>query len=58
MKLASPTAKRLFSLIAGLCLAGSASTAFAQQAAKVWRVAVCHIGLDHEPPGLDTLTKL
>ena len=43
------------SLIAALCLAGSASVAFAQKAAKVWHVAVCHVGLDHEPPGLDTL---
>jgi len=55
MKQASPTTKRLLSLIAALCLAGSAPTTFAQTAAKVWHVALCHVGLDHEPPGLDTL---
>jgi len=55
MKPASPTTKGLVSLIAALCLAGSAPMAFAQQAGKVWHVALCHVGLDHEPPGLDTL---
>jgi putative ABC transport system substrate-binding protein len=55
MKLASLTTKRVFSLIMALCLAGLAPMAFAQKAAKVWHVAVCHVGLDHEPPGLDTL---
>ena len=32
-------------------------TAFAQKPTKVWHVALCHVGLDHEPPGLDTLHK-
>jgi len=54
MKLASPATKRLLSLVAALCLGGAAPTAVAQKA-KVWHVARCHVGLDHEPPGLDTL---
>ena len=30
---------------------------FAQKAPKVWHVALCHVGLDHEPPGLQTLHR-
>jgi putative ABC transport system substrate-binding protein len=30
-------------------------TASAQKPVKVWHVALCHVGLDHEPPGLQTL---
>src|SRR5215475_12953162 len=41
---------------AALCLAIT-QTAFAQKATKVWHVALCHVGLDHEPPGLDTLHR-
>jgi putative ABC transport system substrate-binding protein len=29
--------------------------ALAQKTTKVWHVALCHVGLDHEPPGLQTL---
>jgi len=29
--------------------------AFAQQATKVWHIGLCHVGLDHEPPGLHEL---
>ena len=45
----------LLGLAALFCLAASPQTAFAQKATKVWHVALCHVGLDHEPPGLDTL---
>jgi putative ABC transport system substrate-binding protein len=55
MKPASPITKRLFGLVVALCLTASTPTVFAQKAAKVWHVAVCHVGLDHVPPGLDTL---
>ncbi len=34
-----------------------APTAAAQKAVKVWHVALCHVGLDHEPPGLTTLHR-
>ena len=42
-------------LVAVFCLAGLAQTAWAQQAPKVWRIGLCHVGLDHEPPGLYSL---
>jgi putative ABC transport system substrate-binding protein len=42
-------------LIAGVCLAALAQTALAQQVTKVWHIGLCHVGLDHEPPGLHTL---
>jgi ABC-type uncharacterized transport system substrate-binding protein len=29
--------------------------AAAEKSTKVWHVALCHVGLDHEPPGLHTL---
>lgn len=32
-------------------------TVFAQQVTKVWHIGVCHVGLDHEPPGLNSLHK-
>ena len=32
-------------------------TVLAQPAPKVWHVALCHVGLDHEPPGLQTLHR-
>lgn len=44
-----------------VCLAASlfslapSQTVLGQNATKVWHVALCHVGLDHEPPGLDTL---
>jgi putative tryptophan/tyrosine transport system substrate-binding protein len=30
---------------------------YAQQASKVWRVALCHVGLDHDPPSLPSLKE-
>ena len=44
-----------FWLVAVFCLIALAQTTFAQQATKVWRIGLCHVGLDHEPPGLHTL---
>jgi putative tryptophan/tyrosine transport system substrate-binding protein len=29
----------------------------AQQAGKVWRIGLCHVGLDHVPPSLDGLKE-
>lgn len=55
MKLASPATKRFLCFVAALYLGGAAPRAFAQKETKVWHVALCHVGLDHEPPGLDTL---
>ena len=40
--------------LATLCLL-IPQPALAQKPNKVWHVALCHVGLDHEPPGLQTL---
>jgi ABC-type uncharacterized transport system substrate-binding protein len=48
--------QRFLWLVCVLCLAVPGPRAFAQKApTKVWHVALCHVGLDHEPPGLQTL---
>jgi putative ABC transport system substrate-binding protein len=44
-------------LAALLCLALAPQAALAQKAAKVWHIGLCHVGLDHEPPGLQSLHK-
>ncbi len=44
-------------LTASFLLLAPGEAVFAQNATKVWHVALCHVGLDHEPPGLDTLHK-
>jgi putative ABC transport system substrate-binding protein len=49
--------RRLLWLIALLWLTASAQPTFAQKATRVWHVALCHVGLDHEPPGLGTLHR-
>jgi putative tryptophan/tyrosine transport system substrate-binding protein len=49
-------ALRLVGLAAMLCLLSPQSGAV-QKAPKVWRIGLCHVGLDHEPPGLHTLHK-
>src|SRR5918998_78721 len=30
---------------------------YAQQTSKVWRVGLCHVGLDHDPPSLSSLKE-
>jgi putative ABC transport system substrate-binding protein len=47
----------LLRLVAVSCLCSPPQAAFAQTATKVWHVGLCHVGLDHEPPGLHTLHK-
>ena len=49
--------RRLLWLMAFFWLMASGQPAFAQKATRVWHVALCHVGLDHEPPGLDTLHR-
>ena len=44
-------------LAASFLLLGQGQAVLAQNVTKVWHVALCHVGLDHEPPGLDTLHK-
>ena len=46
---------RLVWIVAVLSLMASLPGASAPKAPKVWHVALCHVGLDHEPPGLHTL---
>ncbi len=56
MKFGCHPMRRLLLLSAVLFLAAAGQPAFAQKTpAKVWHVALCHVGLDHEPPGLDSL---
>lgn len=45
------------SLVAILSLVVLQPTALAQKANHVWHIGLCHVGLDHEPPGLHTLHK-
>jgi putative ABC transport system substrate-binding protein len=40
-----------------LCLTVLDSAVFAQKATKVWHIGLCHVGMDHEPPGLQTLHR-
>ena len=42
-------------VIAFCCVLALPQAAFAQQATKVWHIGLCHVGLDHEPPGLHSL---
>jgi putative ABC transport system substrate-binding protein len=42
-------------LVVLFCLVILQQTAFAQRTAKVWHIGLCHVGLDHEPPGLHSL---
>ncbi len=44
-------------LVAGVCLSAAQSTVYAQKATKVWHIGLCHVGLDHEPPGLQSLHR-
>ena len=48
--------KRWLALLAAcVCLSAPQQTVYAQKATKVWHIGLCHVGLDHEPPGLQTL---
>ena len=47
----------ILGLFAASCLCSPPQSAFAQKATKVWHIGLCHVGLDHEPPGLHTLHK-
>lgn len=47
----------LVGLVAAPCVCSLPHAAAAEKAPKVWHVALCHVGLDHEPPGLYTLHK-
>ena len=47
----------LVGLVAASCLLAPGETALAQKPAKVWHIGLCHVGLDHEPPGLQSLHK-
>ena len=42
-------------LLALLALAIAVPSVAAENATKMWHVALCHVGLDHEPPGLNSL---
>ena len=57
MNIGSRVKDRRLWLLALVCLATSWAPAVAQKTAKVWHIGLCHVGLDHEPPGLHTLHK-
>ena len=57
MRTTLPIERWLLWMALVLAAMASPATAFAQKTGKVWHVALCHVGLDHEPPGLDTLHK-
>lgn len=44
-------------LSAVLALLLAPFTANAQPPGKVWRIGLCHVGIDHTPPSLDTLRE-
>jgi hypothetical protein len=48
--------RRTFLAIATGALA-TPLAAEAQQAGKMYRIGLCHVGLDHEPPSLPTLKQ-
>jgi putative ABC transport system substrate-binding protein len=47
----------LLGIVAASWLCSPPQSAFAQKPTKVWHIGLCHVGLDHEPPGLHTLHK-
>jgi len=58
MKPVSSRTHWLLLLAALFCWEAAAQTALAQKTATKFRhVALCHVGLDHEPPGLETLHR-
>jgi putative tryptophan/tyrosine transport system substrate-binding protein len=44
-------------LVGALCLVAQGQDGFAQPVKKIWHIGLCHVGLDHEPPGLNTLHR-
>jgi putative ABC transport system substrate-binding protein len=52
------SAKRSAACLIGLiCALAFAHEAMAQRANRVWHIGLCHVGLDHEPPGLQSLHR-
>jgi putative ABC transport system substrate-binding protein len=55
--------RRVFTALVGVAALVAALIGFSQsdeglaQEGKVWRVGLCHVGLDHEPPSLPTLKQ-
>jgi ABC-type uncharacterized transport system substrate-binding protein len=44
-------------VVLALSLLHAPLTSEAQQAGKIWRIGLCHVGLDHVPPSLDGLRE-
>src|ERR1700739_3657300 len=60
MRRHTTTLKRGIVSIVGVCLLGLLAIpvpADAQASAKVWRIGLFHVGLDHVPPSLDGLRE-
>jgi putative tryptophan/tyrosine transport system substrate-binding protein len=51
------TTRRLFLMALGGSAVSTSWTALPQERAKVWRIGLFHVGLDHIPPALDGLKE-
>jgi putative tryptophan/tyrosine transport system substrate-binding protein len=49
--------KKIFAILVAALTLGSFHLALAQQAGKVWRIGIFHVGLDHVPPSLEPLRQ-
>jgi len=49
--------RKVFSILATGIVLFSSDLALAQQATKMWRVGIFHVGLDHVPPTLEPLRR-
>jgi ABC-type uncharacterized transport system substrate-binding protein len=57
MSTTSCTRRWIIWLAGVLCLAALGPSVVAQKPKKVWHIGLCHVGMDHEPPGLQTLHR-
>jgi putative ABC transport system substrate-binding protein len=49
--------KKILAILVATLTLGSFHLALAQQAGKVWRIGIFHVGLDHVPPSLEPLRQ-
>jgi putative ABC transport system substrate-binding protein len=49
--------KKILAILVATLTLGSFHLALAQQAGKVWRIGIFHVGLDHFPPSLEPLRQ-
>lgn len=49
--------KKILAILVGMLTLVCFHSALAQQAGKVWKIGIFHVGLDHVPPSLETLRQ-